>query len=439
MFTLIFNLYSFFRKSTLFPETLMLFICKIFIVFKVINLNELINTYLKRKSNIVKCSFSSALLFPYEASIFDISFLSIVLLLLGISLWKSLKTKKHSLLPSAILIIIASFISLYYSPQISVVSFVIFLSVFLVVVFTTYIYVFHYRQLSYSIDPSASAKMSVLDYLKFYFIIYHPVILFIINIVVIISCYFLFSGSFNVELIQDDTIVIVKPDEKIVMVKPDEIKDSLQNKDNAFSWKLIYQIPFTLLKIYFIMEVINQIIHLIWAFAAPGNFELLAPNIPTPVPPMIEGPRVELFENTILHPSFIGPELYTQDEIWSLTMKLEQDIYVHSEQLFKQNDQTLVFRYRDVVIDYLHSHPSRDILFSRNFNDLQNTNYVINQLIQNCIINFALTSNHIYYDMGFGLFIEQLALLNGDNPVNYCYDPVLYAKLQAEFVLHFKM
>ena len=55
-------------------------------------------------------------------------------------------------------------------------------------------------------------------------------------------------------------------------------------------------------------------------------------------------------------------------------------------------------------------------------------------MIQNCVLQFNRTENTVYYDMGIGLFIEQLTLINNNHPLEYYNDPTIYLQIKNEFL-----
>lgn len=150
------------------------------------------------------------------------------------------------------------------------------------------------------------------------------------------------------------------------------------------------------------------------------------------VPPYLAEQLVGDLNNSVVGPSYNGPKMYSDNEVVSIYKRLQREI---SAEMFQQGG---TFRHNfgnqiSFMCEFLHRHPQRDRFFASNYNDLLNMNHLVNTLIYDSVFDFALHGNQYYHDLGFAIFIEQIALLQGNHPSSYYDDPTAYSVLHHQF------
>lgn len=230
---------------------------------------------------------------------------------------------------------------------------------------------------------------------------------------------------------------------KITKIIDNQYIDQNIENNNKSILKSIYNFGYAIVKVYVVLLLLDKLNYFyIWVlpyFIQNPSWDLtiVPPSPLPPIPPLlIEEP---LHSGTILYPSVIGSSAYSDDDIWNIRIRLENEFYLYSQQVHIMDDHYILLNQNYVMCDFLHTHPLRDSIFSYNLTDLQNTNYVINKLIADCIIQYGLTENKLYYDIALGLFIEQLALINYLDPLSCYEDITIYTNMQNEFMAHFRI
>jgi len=233
--------------------------------------------------------------------------------------------------------------------------------------------------------------------------------------------------------------------------KPDK-SDKIPTGGLIYKALIIYHI----IKYWLLLEALFYCVKICDIFTIFGGEDTVIPPVP-PVPPAqlevvpptslevavrapLSFPESSENYDTMIYPSFIGPEIHDDDYIFNLSNQFEAEILLHSQQLLIQNDGSFVSfvpTQKLVICDYLYNHPLKHNLFSLNSYDLQDRNHIVNLLIQKCVMLHMLTNNEIYYNMALGLFIQQTAIINNDNPFNYYENPSVYYNIAAEFEQHF--
>lgn len=156
-----------------------------------------------------------------------------------------------------------------------------------------------------------------------------------------------------------------------------------------------------------------------------------------PMPTKIFNDIVPLLDkNTIYGPAIDGIQIYSNEEIFNIMSTL---IALLNKELNLMPLNGEMLRCEVVLHNILVNCPFYDNLFNNSPEALLNVNNLINLLIQDAMIQWALTGDLLYYKIAMGIMIEQLAFI-AENEVSYYYnDASIYYNLERHFIDRFKL
>ena len=157
----------------------------------------------------------------------------------------------------------------------------------------------------------------------------------------------------------------------------------------------------------------------------PNNPLLLEYIDPTPTP-----------KSTIFAPSMQGIAIYSNNEIFDINLQLRNSLAIANNNLLMQG---IVSPQLEVLHDIFVAHPLYHQLFTLNPDHLRDSNFVINLLIQDAIIQYAFTNDQSYYHIALALMMEQIAYVNHQDVLNYYHDASIMRNMKEQLITAFRL